>query len=115
MKSWQARVLHESPSVRRRGLCSTVYASQARLPGIPCRRQGPTKLRVRPDAKPNTNNVLKRLAMTMSEENQVPRRFLDCAVAFLVGDYLPKIERCLEKLTEEQIWWRPNEESNSIG
>jgi uncharacterized damage-inducible protein DinB len=28
---------------------------------------------------------------------------------------LPKIERCLGRLTDEQIWWRPNEESNSIG
>ncbi len=28
---------------------------------------------------------------------------------------MPKIERCLERLTDEQIWWRPNEESNSIG
>lgn len=51
----------------------------------------------------------------MSEDNLVARRFLDCAVDFLVGDYLPKIERCLEKLTDEQIWWRANEESNSIG
>lgn len=33
----------------------------------------------------------------------------------MVGDYLPKIERCLEKLTDKQIWWRANEESNSIG
>ena len=53
--------------------------------------------------------------MTMSEDNQVARRFLDSAVDFLEGDYLPKIERCVEKLTDEQIWWRPNEESNSIG
>jgi len=28
---------------------------------------------------------------------------------------LPKIERCLQRLTDEQIWWRPNSESNSIG
>jgi uncharacterized damage-inducible protein DinB len=28
---------------------------------------------------------------------------------------MPKIEHCLEKLTDEQIWWRANEESNSIG
>ena len=28
---------------------------------------------------------------------------------------MPKIERCLEQLTDEQIWWRPNEQSNSIG
>jgi uncharacterized damage-inducible protein DinB len=33
----------------------------------------------------------------------------------LLEEYLPKIERCLERLTDEQIWWRPNEESNSIG
>jgi uncharacterized damage-inducible protein DinB len=28
---------------------------------------------------------------------------------------LPKIERCLERLTDAQIWWRPNSELNSIG
>ena len=33
----------------------------------------------------------------------------------MLDDYLPKIERCLERLSDEQIWWRPNEESNSIG
>ncbi|HBB89927.1 MAG TPA: hypothetical protein DC047_20175 [Blastocatellia bacterium] len=30
-------------------------------------------------------------------------------------EYLPKIERCLEQLTDEQIWWRANDKSNSIG
>lgn len=33
----------------------------------------------------------------------------------MLDDYLPKIERCLERLNDEQIWWRANEESNSIG
>src|SRR5215217_9189847 len=33
----------------------------------------------------------------------------------MLGDYLPKIERCFENLSDEQIWWRANEESNSIG
>jgi uncharacterized damage-inducible protein DinB len=33
----------------------------------------------------------------------------------LSEDFLPKIERCLKLLTDEQIWWRPNSESNSIG
>jgi uncharacterized damage-inducible protein DinB len=42
-------------------------------------------------------------------------RFIACSRQFLVHDYLPKIERCLERLSDEQIWWRPNEESNSIG
>jgi uncharacterized damage-inducible protein DinB len=33
----------------------------------------------------------------------------------LLQDYLAKIERCLGLLSDEQIWWRPNPESNSIG
>ena len=45
----------------------------------------------------------------------VARVFIECAAEFLRNEYLPKIERCLEKLTDEQIWWRANEESNSIG
>lgn len=47
--------------------------------------------------------------------HEVARAFIDCASDFLCDDYLPKIERCLEKLSDEQIWWRANEESNSIG
>src|SRR6185295_11586716 len=34
---------------------------------------------------------------------------------FLSNVYLPKIERCLEGLTDSDLWWRANEESNSIG
>jgi uncharacterized damage-inducible protein DinB len=37
------------------------------------------------------------------------------ARTFLRGDYLPKIERCLDALGEEDVWWRANEQSNSIG
>ena len=47
--------------------------------------------------------------------DSVSRAFIDRAVAFLTDDYLPKIERCLEKLNDDQIWWRSNAESNSIG
>jgi uncharacterized damage-inducible protein DinB len=45
----------------------------------------------------------------------VPESFIDEARRLLVEEYLPKIERCLENLTNEQVWWRPNPESNSIG
>ena len=45
----------------------------------------------------------------------VARAFIDRASAFLSTEYLPKIQRCLEQLTDEQIWSRPNEASNSIG
>lgn len=29
--------------------------------------------------------------------------------------YLPRILRCLAELSDEEIWWRPNEASNSAG
>ena len=51
----------------------------------------------------------------MTPELDTSSAFIAHASNFLVSDYLPKIERCLEKLTDEQIWWRANEESNSIG
>ena len=53
--------------------------------------------------------------LTKTDDHAISRAFIACASEFLLGDYLPKIERCLEKLTDEQIWWRANEESNSIG
>lgn len=37
------------------------------------------------------------------------------ARAFLRSDYLPKIERCLQVLGEDDLWWRSNQASNSIG
>lgn len=37
------------------------------------------------------------------------------ARAFLIDDYLSKIERCLDALDEESVWWRANPASNSIG
>lgn len=33
----------------------------------------------------------------------------------LYDESLPRILKCLEQLENEQIWWRPNESSNSIG
>ena len=33
----------------------------------------------------------------------------------LVEVYPPRIASCLKKLTEEEIWWRPNRASNSVG
>jgi len=47
--------------------------------------------------------------------NEIGAAFVLKARDLFTNDYLPKIERCLERLTDEQVWWRPNEESNSIG
>jgi uncharacterized damage-inducible protein DinB len=63
----------------------------------------------------------------MSEIRQLytlepPERPLPAALAFLrharfrlQSDYLVKITRALDRLDDVQIWWRPNEASNSIG
>ena len=48
-------------------------------------------------------------------EAAVSPAFIQEARRLLVEEYLPKIERCVEKLSDEQVWWRPNPESNSIG
>ena len=40
--------------------------------------------------------------------------FLRHARYLLREDYMVKIRRVLAELTDEQIWWRPNEDSNSI-
>ena len=50
--------------------------------------------------------------MTSSDTAQ---RFLSQARHHLNDDYLPKIRRCLEVLSREDIWWRAHENTNSIG
>ena len=47
--------------------------------------------------------------------NDTAQTFIAKARSLLNEDYLPKIERCLEKLSDEDVWWRANTESNSIG
>ncbi|HLL77347.1 MAG TPA: DinB family protein [Pyrinomonadaceae bacterium] len=47
--------------------------------------------------------------------DETARAFIEEARRLLSQDYLPKIERCLERLTDEQIWWRANPDSNSVG
>lgn len=47
--------------------------------------------------------------------NDAAQTFIIKARSFLSDDYLPKIERCLEQLSDEDVWWRANSESNSIG
>jgi len=48
----------------------------------------------------------------MSEIGQV---FITRCRHHFAEDFLPKIERCLELLSDQQIWWRANPQSNSIG
>jgi uncharacterized damage-inducible protein DinB len=45
----------------------------------------------------------------------VDAEFLALAEHSLRQHHLPRIERCLGILSNQQIWWRPNEQSNSAG
>src|SRR2546423_14834865 len=47
--------------------------------------------------------------------NDIGQEFIERSRYHFIQDFLPKIERCLERLTDDQLWWRPNEQSNSIG
>ena len=48
----------------------------------------------------------------MTEASQA---FIDRSRHYLSAEYLPKIRLCLEQLTDDDVWWRANEASNSIG
>ncbi len=43
------------------------------------------------------------------------QHFIDQSLHYLVEDYPKRIIACLEKLNEQQVWWRPNQQSNSVG
>ena len=45
----------------------------------------------------------------------VAEAFLARSRELLAGHYLPRVERCLEKLSDEEIWRRAVPESNSVG
>ncbi len=45
----------------------------------------------------------------------VPALFLEQSRHLLIEQCWPRLKGCVESLTEEQLWWRPNEACNSIG
>lgn len=47
--------------------------------------------------------------------SDIGQSFITRSRYYFNEDFLPKIERCLDVLTDEQIWWRANAQSNSIG
>jgi uncharacterized damage-inducible protein DinB len=48
-------------------------------------------------------------------ESDFTKPFLAQAERVLKVIYLPRIARCLRLLSQEEIWWRPNAASNSVG
>jgi hypothetical protein len=45
----------------------------------------------------------------------VAGHFLEFSRWKLLDQYWPRLRGCVESLTRDQTWWRPNEASNSVG
>jgi len=54
-------------------------------------------------------------ASVKSLETELVEQFLECSRKQLFGQCWPRMKECVATLTTEQIWWRPNQASNSIG
>jgi hypothetical protein len=52
--------------------------------------------------------------MTVTDSNSATL-FLEFSRHKLLEQYWPRLRACVESLTDEQVWWRPNDASNSIG
>ena len=52
---------------------------------------------------------------TPENASSTPAEFIQASRTLLVGDYLPKLRKFADTIAEEDVWWRPNEASNSIG
>lgn len=53
--------------------------------------------------------------MIQNNEPTSTALFLEFSRNKLLSQYWPRLKNCVESLTDEQIWWRPNPASNSIG
>jgi len=52
---------------------------------------------------------------TTGKSTSEAQEFIEASRVFLKDDFLPKLKHCLEDLSEQDVWWRPNEQSNSVG
>jgi hypothetical protein len=64
------------------------------------------------DPSPSVSGFQK---MTTASHTSITTEFLDFSRQKLVEQYWPRLRTCVESLTAEQVWWRPNTASNSIG
>lgn len=53
--------------------------------------------------------------MTATTASNPTHLFLEFSRPKLLGQFWPRMRECVESLTDEQVWWRPNDASNSIG
>jgi uncharacterized damage-inducible protein DinB len=51
----------------------------------------------------------------MATAIDLPTAFRDFSRQQLLGEYWPRLRSTVELLSDEQVWWRPNASSNSVG
>lgn len=51
----------------------------------------------------------------MTPGTDLPIAFRDFSRHKLIEEYWPRLRSCVESLSDQQVWWRPNASSNSIG
>jgi hypothetical protein len=61
-----------------------------------------------------SESVVRARLQTMTDRD-IPALFLEFSREKLLGQYWPRLRGCVEPLSDEQVWWRSNEASNSIG
>jgi uncharacterized damage-inducible protein DinB len=52
---------------------------------------------------------------TLATNKTHGQEFLEISRATLRDDYLPQLIKVVTELSDDDIWWRPNEASNSVG
>ncbi|MBM4161520.1 MAG: DUF1572 domain-containing protein [Ignavibacteria bacterium] len=53
--------------------------------------------------------------MTDSHPQEIGQHYIMYCRRRLLKEYLPRIQRCLNELSEEDVWWRAHETNNSVG
>jgi uncharacterized damage-inducible protein DinB len=52
---------------------------------------------------------------TSGKANTSEQEFIEASCTFLEDDFLPRLLHCVDQFSEADLWWRPNEASNSVG
>jgi uncharacterized damage-inducible protein DinB len=52
---------------------------------------------------------------TSGNARTLDAEFIEASRVFLRDDYLPKVLHCVGQMSDDDLWWRPNDVSNSVG
>lgn len=47
--------------------------------------------------------------------NEVGKKYMEYCRQRMLEEFWPRIQRCVQELSEEDIWWRAHETNNSVG